>query len=114
MANDLVRRRVGEKAQILAARGFVISREPILLARGDWAEVDLLAAEFHLGPRRLARRWRNILARHAEHALIPPGRDLEIGNLDDQMSSACTVSVIAASRGFPCRRRRFRGLGACR
>ena len=35
----------------------MVGREPILLAHGDGAEVDLLAAEFHRGPRRLPGRW---------------------------------------------------------
>jgi hypothetical protein len=96
MLDDLIRRRVGEKAQVLAARSLVVCGEPIFLARGNWPQVDLLAAESHRGPRRLPRRWRDVLARHAEPPLVPTGSDLEVGDLDDRWSSAPTVSGMAA------------------
>ena len=63
----------------------MVGGEPVRLARRDGTKVDLLAAELHLGARRLAAGLGNVLARHAEHARVPRGRGLEVGDLHDQM-----------------------------
>src|SRR5580700_7877836 len=113
MLDDLIRRRAGQKAQVLAASPLMVGGEPILLARSDRPQVDLLTAESHRSPQRLPRRWRGVLARHAEHPLIPAGRDLKVADLDDQMvqrlhfqghkalfcSQTPTARVTAASAG---------------
>src|ERR1700722_10220736 len=85
MLDDLIRRRVGEEAQVLAAGGFVVGGEPIFLARGDRTQVDLLTAEMHRGPRRLSRSGRDVFTGHAKHPRVPFGRGVYVRNLDDQM-----------------------------
>src|SRR5262249_8352052 len=85
MLDDLIRRRVGQETQVLAAGGFVVGREPILLARRNWTEVDLLMAESHRGPRRLAGLGGSVLAGPAKHPSVSWGGGLEVRDLDDQM-----------------------------
>src|SRR5258708_27341414 len=55
MRHHLFRRAGGEKAQIVAARGFMIRREPLDLVGIAWPHIDLLMAEHQRRPWRLAR-----------------------------------------------------------
>jgi len=82
--DHLLRRRLGQKAEIVAARRHLLAGEPVLLAGRDRPEIDLLPAEVHRGAH-LARPPLLVLALHAEHALIPPRRGLDVAHVDDDV-----------------------------
>jgi hypothetical protein len=57
---------------------------PRFLAASQGQDVASLK-DLRRGSRRPAECGRRFLARRAEHALVPPGLDLELGNLDGQV-----------------------------
>src|SRR4029079_2932040 len=58
--------------------------EPVLLRGRGWPDVDLLPAEVDRGAH-LARRAFLVLTLHAEHALVPGCRDVDVLHVDDEM-----------------------------
>jgi hypothetical protein len=81
----------------------MVGREPIGLAGGHWTEVDLLAADSHLGSRRPPGSGRDILPGDAEHALIRRRRGSTLEIWDDQTVERCILSDMAAPQPFECR-----------
>ena len=82
--DHLLRPDRGDEAQIGAAGLGVHPGDPGVLVVVERAEVDLLAAELQRGAFLIAE----ILALHAEHALIPGRRYLDVAAVDDQVVEA--------------------------
>jgi hypothetical protein len=70
------------EAQVVAAGRRVMPREPRLLAGVDRPQVQLLVAEPHDRPAL------GDLPPHAEHAPVPLGGRLEVGDVEDQVVDA--------------------------
>src|ERR1700722_5982512 len=85
MRDHLVGRTRGEKAQIVAARGFMVGGEPFDLVGVARPHVDLLVAEHQRRPRRLAGAGIEHPDLHAEDFLVPLRRARHVGNIDHEM-----------------------------
>src|SRR5450631_2100949 len=85
MRQHLFRRAGGEKAQIVAAGGFMIRSEPLDLVRIPRPHIDLLIAEHQRRPWRFARARIEHPDLHAEDFLVPLRGIGHVGDVDDDM-----------------------------
>src|SRR5882724_5670689 len=85
MRDHLLRRLRGEKAQIVAAGGLMVGREPLRLVGIKWPHIDLLVAEDQRGPGCLAFARIEHPDLHAEDCSIPLRRARHVRNIDHQV-----------------------------
>jgi hypothetical protein len=85
MRDHLFRRARCEKAQIVAACGFMVRGEPLDLIGISWPHVDFLVAKDQRRPRRLAVAWIEHLYLHAKYLVVPLGGTRDIADIDNEM-----------------------------
>src|SRR6516225_9938333 len=85
MRDHVIRGARGQKAQIVAAGGFMVGREPFDLVGVLGADVDLLVAEYQRGARRLSAAGVEYPDLHAEDSCVPLRGARDIADIDHEM-----------------------------